>query len=165
MSKGHSFGFPGLSQLLSLPRPAGMFKVGSGYSQTAPTQFSHLPCSAQHPWPQAGLQASQTCWDNTLPVQHQGTALALLTSQLHQQGFLPLRPFFHFLCLSVLLLWFNNRFLTGKNKVQLPAEMPLSSMLPVLPGHPCLEKENGLQTVHHDRASSCGSRPQLPVTG
>lgn len=150
------------SQPLSLPRPAGMFKVSSGYSQTAPTQFWHLPCSAQHPWPQARLQTSQTCWDNTLPVQRQGTAWAVPTSQSlilvahNQQGFFCTRPFFCFLSLSLLLLWVKNQFLTGENKVQPPAEMQLSSMQCVPPGHPCLE-ENSLQTVHCDRAPSHGS--------
>lgn len=157
MSKGHSFGFPGLH-----PSLCPFLDLQACSKSALDTVKLPQHSSAQHPWPQARLHTSQTCWDSTLPVQRQGTAWAVLTSQSlilvahNQQGFFCSRPFFCFLSLSLLLLWLNYQFLAGKNKVQPPAEVQLSSMQCVPPGHPCLEK-NSLQTVHCDHAPSHGS--------
>lgn len=153
MSKGHSFGFPGLRTSFS------PFLDPQAHSKSAPDRVHQHSFGTCHVLPSIPgpdrAESTQTCWD-TLPVRHQGTTRAALTPQLHQQGVFPSRLSFHFLSLSLLLLWFNNWFLTGKNKVQPPAETELSSMQSVLPGRPLLGKENSLQTLHGDRASSRG---------
>jgi len=168
MSKGHSFGFTGLHPtfcpFLDLEACSRSALDGDKLPQQGLGPCHVLPSI---PGPRQGCKrprpAGTTRYAST--GRQPGQCSGLGSTRHSCRDFFPLRPFFRFLSLSLFLLWFNNRLFTGKNKVQPPAEMELSPLQSVLPGHPLLEQENSLQTVHRDRASSRGSRPPLPVTG